>query len=137
MKSNLFSEERTMRVIESSHPTLLHNLFNVEVISSVSIFNLHCPEYELGRIYSISQLDTWASLPGSSDGKEPTCNEGEGGGLGSIPGLGRSPGGGHGNPLQYSCLENPRGQRSLVGCSPWGGKESGTTERPRSHAYTT
>ena len=34
---------------------------------------------------------------------------------GSIPRLGRSPGGGHGNPLQYSCLENPHGQRSLVG----------------------
>ena len=37
------------------------------------------------------------------------------GDLGSIPGLGRSPGRGHGNPLQYSCLENPQGQRSLVG----------------------
>ena len=36
------------------------------------------------------------------------------------PWLGRSPGGGHGNPLQYSCLENPDGQRSLVGYSPWG-----------------
>ena len=34
------------------------------------------------------------------------------GNLGSISGLGRSPGGGHGNPLQYSCLENPHGQRS-------------------------
>ena len=34
-----------------------------------------------------------------------------------IPGLGRSPGGGHGNPLQYSCLEN-LGRRSLMGCSP-------------------
>ena len=42
------------------------------------------------------------------------------GNLGSIPGLGRSPGGGHGNPLQYSCLENPHGQRRLAGCSPWG-----------------
>ena len=41
-----------------------------------------------------------------------------------IPGLGRSPGGGHGNPLQYSCLENPRGQGSLVGCSLLGRKES-------------
>ena len=39
---------------------------------------------------------------------------------GSKPGLGRSPGEGHGNPLQYSCLENPHGQRSLVGYSPWG-----------------
>ena len=37
---------------------------------------------------------------------------------GLILGMGRSPGGGHGNPLQYSCLENPHGQRSLVGCSP-------------------
>ena len=40
--------------------------------------------------------------------------------MGSIPGLGRSPEGGHGNSLQYSCLEDPHGQRSLVGYSPWG-----------------
>ena len=46
-----------------------------------------------------------------------------------IPGLGRSPGGGHGNPLQFSCLENPHGQRSLVGYSLGGHKESDTTER--------
>ena len=45
------------------------------------------------------------------------------------PRWGRSPGKGNGNPLQYSCLENPRGQRSLVGYSPWGCKESDTTER--------
>ena len=37
---------------------------------------------------------------------------------GSIPGLGRSAGGGHGNPLQYSCLENNHGQRNLGGYSP-------------------
>ena len=43
--------------------------------------------------------------------------------LGLIPGLGRLPGGSHGNPLQYSFLENPRGQRSLVGYGPWGRKE--------------
>ena len=43
-------------------------------------------------------------FPGSSGGKESTCNAGS---LGSIPGSRRSPGGGHGNPLQYSCLENP------------------------------
>ena len=47
---------------------------------------------------------------------------------GSIPGLGRSPGGGHGNPLQYFCLENPHGQRSLVGYSPWGLRESDMTK---------
>ena len=47
---------------------------------------------------------TTYDFPGGSDGKESACNTGE---LGSIPGLGVSPGGGHGNPLQYSCLENP------------------------------
>ena len=46
---------------------------------------------------------------------------------GSILGSGRSSGGGHGNPLQYSCLENPLGQRSLVGYSPYGCRESDTT----------
>ena len=46
-----------------------------------------------------------------------------------IPELGRSPGRGRGNPLQYSCLENPHGQRSLSGYSPWGCKELDTTER--------
>ena len=43
-------------------------------------------------------------FPGGSDSKESTCNVGD---LTWIPGLGRSLGGGHGNPLQYSCLENP------------------------------
>ena len=61
-----------------------------------------------------------------SDGRESACNAGD---LSSIPGLGRSAGGGHGNPLQYSCLENPHGQRSLMGYSPWGHRESDTTEQ--------
>ena len=65
-------------------------------------------------------------FPGGSDGKKSTCNVGN---LGSIPGWGRSPGGGHGNPLQYSCLENRHEQRNLVGYSPWGRKELDTTER--------
>ena len=54
--------------------------------------------------------------------------------LGSNPGLGRFPGGGRGNPLQYSCLENPHGQRSLAGYSPCGRKESDMTERLSKHA---
>ena len=48
--------------------------------------------------------------------------------MGLIPGSGRSPGGGHGNPLQYSCLENLHGQRSLTGYSSWDHKESDTAE---------
>ena len=51
-----------------------------------------------------------AGLPGGSNGKESACSAGD---QRSIPGLGRSPEGGCGNPLQYSCLENPHGQRSL------------------------
>ena len=46
-----------------------------------------------------------------------------------VPRLGQSLEGGHDNPLQYSCLENPHEQRSLAGYSPWGRKESDTTER--------
>ena len=56
-----------------------------------------------------------------SAGKESACSEGD---LGSIPRLGRSPGGRHGNPL----LENPHGQRSLVDYSSWDCKELDTTE---------
>ena len=63
-------------------------------------------------------------FPGGSDGKESAiCNVGD---PGLIPELGRSPGEGNGNPLQYSCLENP--MRSLVGYGPWGCKELNTAE---------
>ena len=64
-------------------------------------------------------------FPGGSDGRESTCNAGD---LRSIPGLGRSLEKGM-YSLQYSCLENPYGQRSLVGYSPWGHKESDMTEQ--------
>ena len=89
-----------------------------------------------------TQLDSWVrkfpwrrdklpnpvflGFPGGSDSKESACDVGD---LGFIPGLGRSPGGGHGNPPQYSCLENPHGQRSLANYSPWGHKESDMTEQ--------
>ena len=63
-------------------------------------------------------------FPSGSVGKEPSVGD-----LGSIPGLGQSPEGGHGNPLQYSCLENPHEQRSLAGYSPRGRKELDMTEQ--------
>ena len=61
---------------------------------------------ESGRFLEWDRLPTPVLLgfPGGSNGKESTCSVGH---LSSIPGLGRSPGGEHGNPLQYSCLENP------------------------------
>ena len=64
-------------------------------------------------------------LDGSA-GKESACNVGD---AGLIPGSGRFPGGVHGNPLQYSRLENPHGQKNLVGYSPWSRKELDTTEQ--------
>ena len=66
----------------------------------------------------------YVSLTGGSDGKESACNAGD---PRSIPVLGRSPAGGYGNPLQYSCLENSHGRRNLAGYSRWGHKESDTT----------
>ena len=59
-------------------------------------------------------------------GEESACQAGN---TGSIPGLGRSPGGENGNPLQYSCLEDFKGQRSLAGYSPRGHKELDMTEQ--------
>ena len=73
-------------------------------------------------------VDFLEGFPWWLSGKESSCIAGTTGNMGSIPGSGRSPGGGHGNPLQYSCLENPHGQRSLEGYSPLGCKESDTTE---------
>ena len=55
--------------------------------------------------------------------------------MGSIPGSGRSPGGGRGNPLHYSCQEKSHGQRSLVGYSPWGHKGLATPQATE-HTHT-
>ena len=68
------------------------------------------------------------NFPGGSVSNESACDAGPSGDRGSIPGSRRSPGRGYGNPLQYSCLENPHGQRSLVGYGSQGHKESDTTE---------
>ena len=65
-------------------------------------------------------------FPGGSVVKNPPANAGY---EGSTPGSGRSPAGGNDSSLQYSCLENPHGQRSLVGYSPRGHKESDKTEQ--------
>ena len=63
-------------------------------------------------------------IPGASDSKESACNAGD---LGWVPGLGRSPGGGHDNSLRYSCLENPM-DRGAWQATVYGVAESDTTE---------
>ena len=60
--------------------------------------------------------------------KKLSASAGDIGDSGLIPGSGRSPGRGHGNPLEYSCLENPLDRGALVGCSPKGHKQSHMTE---------
>ena len=84
------------------------------------LFKNNCLEINKSNI--VTGLPWWLS------GKESACNAGGIGDTGWIPGLGRSPEGEYGNPLQYSCLENLHGQRSLVGYNPQGHKESDTTE---------
>ena len=90
------------------------------------MINNNGKEYFLKKMYTHTHTHTHThSFSGGSDSKESACNAGD---LGSISGLGRSPGGGHGNPLQYSCLEDPHGRRSLVGYSPRRCKELDTTD---------
>ena len=72
-------------------------------------------------------------FPYGSVGKEFICN---GGDLGLIPGLERVSGEGNGNPLQYSCLDNPHGQRNLAGYSPWPPKELDTAEQLSTAQHT-
>ena len=76
--------------------------------------------------YPLLQPATYTlGFPGGSDRKESARNMGN---VGSISGLGRSSREGNGNPPQYSCLENPHGQRNPAGYSLWGLKESNMTE---------
>ena len=82
--------------------------------------------------HSTAQNITWG-FPGGSDDIEPACNAGD---PSSIPGSGRCFRERKGYPLQHSCLEIPNGQRSLMGFSPWGCKESDTTEQLRTRKVT-
>ena len=77
------------------------------------------------------QFEKYLGFPGGSDDKESTCRARD---LGVIPGLGRSPGGGHGNPLQCSCLENPMDRGASRATVP-GVSQSDTTERLSTEQY--
>ena len=79
---------------------------------------------------NLKQTNNWhpviiLGFPGGSDGKAFVYNAGD---SGSNPGLEKSPGEGNSNPLHDLLPGESHGQRSLVGCSPWGRKESDTTE---------
>ena len=72
-------------------------------------------------------------FPGGSNGKESTCSAGD---LVLIPGFERSPRGGHGNPFQYSFLEHPQGQRSLLGYSSCAHRGSDMTKQLSTHSMS-
>ena len=106
----------------------------------ISLFFFHCHGVKMKnniivmelKLYKISVHFNFICIfnkgfPGP-DSKESAFSAGD---QGSIPGFGRSPGGKRGNPLQYSCLENPHGQRSLVDYGPWDCKELDRTERTK------
>ena len=100
--------EKVIKVRDFSHFLLESPFFNV-VLEKKKSTNMEEESFQSQFFHQFG--DIWASLVvsylgsrGGSDGKASACNAGD---LGSIPGSGRSPGEGNGNPLQHSCLENP------------------------------
>ena len=87
--------------------------YYIESTSSYLKTSKELEEFSLS--FTLYLRDQFEGFPGGSDGKESACNAGD---LGLIPGSGRCPGKGNGNPLQYSCLESTYGQRRLAGYSP-------------------
>ena len=101
-------------VMPSNHLILYHRFLlpSIRVCSNESVLHIRWPDY---WSFSISPSSEYSGLifvdlykiegfPGGAEGKASACKAGD---LGSIPGLGRSSGEGNGNPLYYSCLENP------------------------------
>ena len=115
---NVLNEPEQRNDAEIKASALFHDQFfrfDQNVITTTSQYNTSpriLPKTREGKHRCCRQhsrvavpLDSFLGLPGGSDHKECACNAGD---LGLIPGFGRSPGEGSGNPLQYSCLENPR-----------------------------
>ena len=103
---------------ESRRPSPLEGLVKLTLVA------IEAKTY-YSDIIRIHRLLRWLS------GKVSSRSAGD---VGSVPGVGRSPGEGNGNPLQYSCLENPMdGGAGQVTYSPWGHKESDATEQQSAH----
>ena len=108
-------------------------IYDAVVISGVqksdSVIHIHVSIlFRIIFSYRLLQSIEWASQVALVV-KNLSANAGDVGDLGSIPGLGRSPGGGHGNPLQYSCLENPIDRGAWWATVHGDHKESNMTQR--------
>ena len=116
-----------------SHLRLLGHLNECEIVA-LGLFARCCALTTVRNKYYIATQYTYVGFPGGSVVKNPPASAGNRGDASSIPGPGRSPGGGNGNPLQYSGVENPM---SLAGYSPWDHKESDMTWRLNTeHTHT-
>ena len=120
MKVHLSSHSLSIVVINNHYNKIKH-LFKkkkniIRIPPQISVFT---------RKFYLKLFSGAKGFPGGSNGKVSAHNVGD---LGLIPGSGRSPGEGNGNPLQYSCLENSMDGGALWANSPWGSKESETTE---------
>ena len=93
--------------VYSGYKALSWNIWNLKLFSYSLGLYFHSLNRVLCRAIVLKVDDVQSGLPQWLSSKESTCNSGAAGDLGLIPRSGRSPGGGHGNLLQYSCLENP------------------------------
>ena len=105
------------------------------VTKSQTRLNTHAHTHTYRYMYIYTHICIWASQVALVV-KNLSSNAGDVRDKGLIPGSGKSPRGDHSNPLQYSCLENPHRQRSLVGYCPWDRKESNRTEQLTPSPFT-
>ena len=99
-------------------PCPFHSATNIRNNSMFTFITVIIPILEIFTVTCINTNKIFEGFQVALVVKHPPVSAGNTGDEGSIPGSGRSPGGGHGSPFQYSCLENPHGQRSLEGYSP-------------------
>ena len=113
------------------------NIKGTKILTQLGLWNFQdlSPTYSFfstvakqNLVVNLPIAGTKRGLPGGSMVKNPPANAWDAGDTGLIPGSGKSPGRGNGNPLQYSCLENPHGQRNPGSYSPYGCKELDMTE---------
>ena len=110
----------------------VHEIFQARILGQVDISYSRgsLRSREQNYIFCISCIGWW---PDGTVVKNPPANAVD---VGSIPGLGKAPGGSHANPLQYSCLENPMDRGDCWATVHGGHKESDTTDWLSVHTYT-
>ena len=117
-------QQQQQNVLNNETNRIYSSHYSIFSFLSCVLQNLSYRTRDWTLAISNENTESWG-FPVGSDSKESACNAGD---LGSVPGLGRSPGEGNGNPLQHSCLQYFHGQRSLAGYSSWGRKELDKTE---------